>query len=225
MRASNGRVSESGDVKNRRPLKTRGRAWARWLTGVLAATPLTPNGISLLGMLFAFSGFAAYLWAHFHGQALGFLAAAFCIQARLLCNMMDGLVAVEAGKSAPTGILFNEAPDRLEDAFLLLGGGIASGVLPWGAHLGWMCVALALGTAYVRVLGGSLGLEQDFCGPMAKQHRMFFLTLGSLGAFLETLLGWPRWSLAAVLLLIAFGSFLTLVRRLVRIAAQLKARA
>ena len=46
------------------------------------------------------------------------------------------------------------------------------------APLGWAAAVLAVLTAYVRVLGGSLGLTQHFIGPMAKQHRMFTLTLG-----------------------------------------------
>ena len=50
---------------------------------------------------------------------------------------------------------------------------------------------LAVFTAYVRVLGGSLGLTQHFAGPMAKQHRMFTLTLTTLLAAIETSLGWP----------------------------------
>ena len=44
------------------------------------------------------------------------------MQLRLLCNMMDGLVAVEGGLKSKAGDLFNEAPDRIEDVILLVLG-------------------------------------------------------------------------------------------------------
>jgi len=191
----------------------------------VAKTPLKPNTISVMGIFFALGGFACYLAVGYgNGHPMLFLLAALCIQARLLCNLVDGLVAVEAGKSEPTGVLFNEAPDRLEDALFLLGAGIATGHPFYGIGLGWLCVALALGTAYVRVLGGSLGLVQDFCGPMAKQQRMFFLTVGSIGACAEQWMGYPPRVLISTLLVIAVGTLLTVARRLFRMSALLKAR-
>jgi phosphatidylglycerophosphate synthase len=217
---------EREQVKNRRPLKSRNTWWARVLTSFVARTPLSPNAISLVGVLFAVAGFGIYVLVGHYGLSFyALLGAAACIQMRLLCNMMDGLVAVEAGKSAPTGVLFNEAPDRLEDVLFLLGAGVATAWPFWGLQLGWLCAALALGTAYVRVLGGSLGLEQDFCGPMAKQHRMFFLTVGTLGVVVEWALAGSKWTLPCVLGLIAAGSLVTLFRRIGRIVRQLNARA
>ncbi len=219
-------VVNAGDPVNRRPLKTRSAWWAGSLTRLLARTPLTPNTISLLGIVFALAGGACFAWIGLGGaHASVFLAAAVCIQLRLFCNMMDGLVAVEAGKGEPTGALFNEAPDRLEDVVLLLGAGLAVGIQPLGLHLGWVCAVLALGTAYVRLLGGSLGLAQDFCGPMAKQHRMFFLTLGCFLAYAEFLLTENQYILAGILAFIALGSCWTIVRRLSRIHRQLKGSA
>ena len=50
---------------------------------------------------------------------------------------------------------------------------------------------MAVFTAYVRLLGGSLGMTQHFIGPMAKQHRMFTLTLVTLLAAVESMLGVP----------------------------------
>jgi len=74
------------------------------------------------------------------------------------------------------------------------------------------------------VLGGSLGLPQDFRGPMAKPHRMAVLT----GACLVGALEWPvngtQWALIAAAWIIAVGSFITCGTRSVAIARQLKAR-
>ena len=140
---------------------------------------------------------------------------------RLLCNLLDGLVAVEGGRKSPYGPLFNEAPDRIEDSLFLIAAGHAAGLL-W---LGLLAAVLACLTAYLRALGASFGLPQDFRGPMAKPHRMAALTLGSIAAFAEAAWRGSFVALEAALWLIAAGAALTAVRRTWRIAAQLKAGA
>lgn len=57
-------------------------------------------------------------------------------------------------------------------ALILVAAGYAAGI----AWLGWLAALLAVTTAYVRLLGGSLAVPQDFGGVMAKQHRMAVLT-------------------------------------------------
>ncbi len=47
-------------------------------------------------------------------------------------------------------------------------------------ELGFLCAIAAVLTAYVRGFGGSAGLPQDFCGPMAKQQRMATLTFACI---------------------------------------------
>ncbi len=49
------------------------------------------------------------------------LLAACLIQLRLLANMFDGMVAIEQGRQSPLGELYNEIPDRVSDAFILIG--------------------------------------------------------------------------------------------------------
>ena len=119
------------------------------------------------------------------------LAAAAAIQLRLLCNMLDGMLAVEEGFKTRTGDIYNDLPDRVADVLILVGAGYSIRYLPGGAMLGWAAAVAAVFTAYVRLLGGSLGVTQHFIGPMAKQHRMFTLTLATLLAAVETMLGLP----------------------------------
>jgi len=214
------------ETLNRRPLKTRSMPWAGALARRLAQMGATPNGVSVLGIFIALGGGAALFGAGAGegGQrALLLGVGAVCIQLRLLCNMLDGLIAVECGLKSKVGDLYNEVPDRLEDCALLLGAGVASTVA-YGVHLGWAAAILAVATAYVRVLGGSLGFAQDFCGPMAKQHRMFFLTVACLLGAAEALFLESRVAVAAGLLLILSGSLVTFIRRLRRIARALHTR-
>ena len=89
-----------------------------------------------------------------------------------MCNLLDGMVAIEGGKKSPVGSLYNEFPDRIADSLFIVALGYAIG---WPA-LGWFGALAAALTAYIRVFGGSLGFDQDFRGPMAKQQRMTVLT-------------------------------------------------
>jgi phosphatidylglycerophosphate synthase len=200
-------------AESRRPLKSRDTRWAKVLASALAARRVTPNGISIAGMVFATLGAAGFLAASLDPKfwipmlALGVAGA----QLRLLCNLLDGMVAVEGGLKGKAGDLFNEAPDRYADIILLVGAGYAAGI-PW---LGWMAATAAVLTAYVRAFGASLGRGQDFCGPLAKPQRMFYLTLGCLGAMVHPpVLLWALW-------LIALGTFFTAVRRVARLYRQL----
>ena len=98
------------------------------------------------------------------------------------------------------------------------------GISTYGVSLGWAAAVLALLTAYVRVLGGSLGVTQHFIGPMAKQHRMFTLTVAAVLAGVEALVGAPPRAIRIGLVVIVAGSIVTVVRRTRRITSEVRAR-
>ena len=200
-------------LANRRPLKSRSTPWAAALARLLLRTPIKPNAVSLAGIGFAAAGAGAFALAADQGR-WWWLAGAICVQLRLLANLLDGLIAVEGRRHSATGALYNEFPDRIEDSLLLIAAGYAAGQ----PALGWASALAAVGTAYVRALGGSLGLPQDFAGPMAKQHRMAVLTAGAvLAALLPAL---PV--MTVVLGTIVAGATLTAALRLRRIAQALR---
>lgn len=200
---------------NRRPIKTRASLWAQTAARWLAQHDISPNQISVFSILFAASGAAAL-----YGQpdAGGLLLCALCIQARLICNLLDGMVAVEHGKQSALGALYNEMPDRVADTLFLLALGYAAN-LP---ALGWLAALAAALTAYVRVFGGALGLAQDFRGPMAKQHRMAVMTLACLAAIAELAWRGSLHSLSVGVVVIAAGGLLTCLTRTRAIARQLQ---
>jgi phosphatidylglycerophosphate synthase len=138
----------------------------------------------------------------------------------LLCNLFDGMVAIEGGRQSPVGGLYNEVPDRLADSLFIVPLGYAIGT-PW---LGWAGALAAAVTAYIRVLGGSLGLAQDFRGPMAKQHRMAVLTIACALGALEVSVWGSCWALTFAAWIIAIGSTVTCGTRLIAISRQLRAR-
>ena len=211
---------------NRRQLKTRSRALPARIAAGLAGARVTPNQVSVLGILFALGAAFAFWAAHGRtgwGGAAMLFAAAAGIQLRLLCNLLDGMLAIEGGLKTSGGELYNEIPDRIADIAILLGAGYALRDVAWGVSLGWTAALLAVLTAYVRLLGGSLRLKQDFGGPMAKQHRMFTLTLGALIAGVEVLLRGTMWAIAIALVVIVIGAAITFARRTISIARELGA--
>lgn len=219
-------VALDGD---RRPLSTRDAAWAKALAAALAKRRVAPNAISIASVLAAVLGGAALVLvpeASSMWQRAGLLvAAAAMIQLRLVCNLLDGMVAVEGGLRTKTGDVFNDLPDRLADVFLIAGAGYAVREVEHGIELGWIAASLALITAYVRVLGKAVGAGTSFLGPMAKQHRMATLTVACLvaaalsarDAAAFTASGLGARVLVAALLAIALGCIWTIARRVRRI--------
>ena len=220
-------IETRSEATYRRSLATRDAAWPIAIARSLARFGMTPNAVSMLGVAFAFAAAAAlaYSTAPVAVPATAtLLIAAGCIQLRLLCNLLDGMLAVEMGLKTPTGELFNDLPDRIADVVILVGAGYAVRDQPYGLALGWSAAVLALLTAYVRVLGGSLGLTQHFIGPMAKQHRMFTLTIATLLSAVETVLAMPLRAMRVGLALIVVGSIATACRRTRRIVKEVEAR-
>ena len=209
----------------RRELKTRQTRWAARLAAWLARTGVSPNAISVASFVFAsVSGgcYAATVRAHaLWADVVLLLAAAAGIQLRLLCNMLDGMVAVEWGRASRAGEIFNDLPDRLADTIIFCGAGYAAGG-QHGPTLGWAAAVVSLLTAYLRVLGRSVGAGTYFIGPMAKQHRMALLTAASVLSAATIHQGWSGRILTATLAVVVVGALITCVRRLQRILADLE---
>lgn len=208
------------EADNRRPLASRNARWAQAPARRLAATSITPNRISIASIVAgAVAGAAFWATSYFDGAsrvALLLVAATFC-QIRLLCNLMDGLVAIEGGKRAADGPFWNECPDRASDMLILVGVGMAAGA----PALGWAAAALAVLTAYVRELGHTCGAPADYSGPMAKPQRMAVVTAAAALAIFEPLLQREGWVLWLALWIVAVGAAWTALRRSARILAHL----
>lgn len=210
--------------QSRRPISTRNSGWAQSIARKLSKTGITPNQISGLSVVFSLLAFGFYTLfsttnpEHLWTAGWPLLAAIVAIQCRLLCNLFDGMVAMEGGKASSDGAFWNEFPDRVADLLILLGAGIAIGDI----SLGWAAAALSIFVSYTRELGRANGLPADYSGPMAKQHRMALLSVATLAAFLE-----PIWTdkpgvLYWALVLICVGCGVTIIRRAAKQISKLK---
>ena len=211
----------------RRPIKARESAWASLAAEHLAAAGVTPNQISIASVACAAASglcfFSAGVAATALMRAVFLVLAGLAIQLRLICNLLDGMVAVEGGLKTKSGEIFNDMPDRIADPLILIGAGCFPGTL-LAATLGWLAALLAVLTAYVRVLGGSAGATQYFTGPMAKQHRMAVLTVASVLSAVEAFFTAEPTIMTLALAVIAIGCVVTVARRVRLIVAELESK-
>lgn len=205
------------ELGSRRPLKSRGVPIFRAMAAKLSAAGISADAISATGLIFGLGGGLSLVctWRFDGIVQTGFwLAAAACVQLRLLCNMLDGMVAVEGGRKSPLGPLWNEIPDRVSDSATLIGAGYALYGVP---ELGWAAALLAMMTAYIRAIGAQNGAGEAFLGWFSKPRRMFFVTVACLAGAA----GFASIAMPAMLWLIVIGSAVTCVQRLMWIGGRI----
>lgn len=204
-------------IENRRPIKSRSAKWAEFSAQKLVIWGITPNAVSMISIFFAVIGAGILMISK---SPIALILVVVMIQARLICNLLDGMVAIEGGKKTPVGAMYNEIPDRFADSFLIIALGYAIGI-EW---LGWAGALMAMFTAYIRLLGGSLGLAQDFRGPMAKQHRMAVMSIACIAGAVEGLMFSTNYALVIAAWIIFLGSFITVFTRMSAIANALRVK-
>ena len=215
------------DSPDRRPIAARRFGIFGTMAKRLATTGVSANAISVAGMVAGLAGGAALVATSYATSAwlasVCFLLAAGLVPLRLLANMLDGMVAIETGTTSPTGELYNDVPDRISDAAILIGLGYAIG---GNVPLGFAAALVATMTAYIRAAGKAAGAPSQFCGPMAKQQRMAVVIVTSLLAAMLPLtkVALPVGLPTVALWIITIGSAWTCVRRLRRIAVALRAK-
>ena len=212
---------------DRRPIPARQTPWASAVAGWLARAGVQPNQVSVFGVVVAALAGACIVIGARSGtgwhMAL-FVTAAALIPLRLLCNLFDGMLAVEMGLQTRSGMVYNDLPDRVADAVILVCAGYAITGIEWGRDLGWATGLLAVMTAYVRLLGGASGTTQDFSGPMAKQQRMAVIALACLLAAAGVRWGWSDRVLITALGVVIAGCVVTVARRTLHIIRELESR-
>lgn len=216
----------AGQTIDRRPIATRNREWAKAATAWLAARNISPNAISIAGMCACIVAGIALTLTSISDYRILWIVAAAGAQLRLTANMLDGMVALASNRASKVGELYNEMPDRLSDAAVFIGAGFA-----WGGNitLGYVATILAIFTAYIRAAGKSAGAPNEFCGPMAKQHRMLVITLVCVYSAIVPrtwqILHLENFEVGVIslgLAVIIVGSLITITRRLTRIANALR---
>ena len=97
------------EVDGRREIASRNTAWANNIARKLTRWGVTPNQISMMSVFFAMVGclllIGTVIYPGFN-KYVAYILFIVCMQSRLLCNLFDGMVAIEGGKKSANGDLY-----------------------------------------------------------------------------------------------------------------------
>lgn len=133
-------------------------------------------------------------------------------------DLVDGIMAREAGASGPWGSFLDSTLDRIQDAAIFLAlswWGFGAGQTPAVGVLAGVCLALGMLVSYARAKAESLGLTAS--GGVAERAERLVLTLVFAGL---TGLGLPTVVLTTVLALLAVASLVTVLQRMAAVRRQ-----
>lgn len=159
---------------SRRPIAETFRKTADAAVRVCVRLGVHPDVISYASIVAAALA-AVCFWRAGDFPRLLLVAPLFCY-VRLWLNMLDGMVALAAGKASRRGEILNDLPDRVSDVLIFAGvahSGLAHAPLAYWASI------LAVMTAYVGLFGQAVAGRREFGGMMSKPWRMVVLHAGA----------------------------------------------
>jgi archaetidylinositol phosphate synthase len=183
-------------------LKQRAQSWLTSEAALLHRLGLTPNHVSILGLLLAFLSAVTYWQWHFHPVLL--ILAPLLMLASGLLDALDGAIARIYGETTKFGGFFDSLLDRYADAVILCGiilGGLTE--VSWGlaALMGSLLVS------YVRARAEAVGVKMESVGLAERAERILLLAFASFLSYLW--LDALNWSI----ILLAILTNLTVVQR------------
>jgi len=185
-------------------LKQRAQLWLTSEATMLHNLGLSPNQISILGIIFAVLSAITY-WQWKLNSLLLILAPLLMLASGLL-DALDGALARLYGEATNFGGFFDSLLDRYADAIIICGiilGGLTD--ITWGlaALMGSLLVS------YARARAEAAGVKMESVGLAERAERLVLLALASFLSFvwLEAL-GWG-------VLVLAILTNLTVVQRVI----------
>ncbi len=190
-------------------LRPRARRLAEWPARLIARTGVSPNALTLIGLLL--NVVVAVVLALGHpvaGGVLVLLANAF--------DMLDGALARVTGKVSRFGAFLDSTMDRYEEAVLYLGIGVwlysqGNGLL---LLAGYLAIIGSILVSYTRARAESLGIGGEV-GWLPRPERLVLLAVALIFHY---------YLLAPVLLLLAVFTNVTAVQRILHVRRELDSK-
>lgn len=176
------------------------RRWAEWLLTPLRDSPISPNVLTLIGLVLSVVTAGVIAGGHpLAGGCLVLVAGLF--------DMFDGALARVKGIPSVFGAFFDSCLDRVSEGVILLGvllylqreGYTMGPALVFAAAFGSLMIS------YARARAEGLGLECKV-GLLARPERVVLLAVGLI---------LHQWLLLPALILMATLTTLTTVQRIV----------
>jgi CDP-diacylglycerol--glycerol-3-phosphate 3-phosphatidyltransferase len=183
--------------------KQRGRRLLKPLVSALAAMRVSATAVTILGLPLSIG--AGYFFATGQFMLGGVLAALVG-----LCDTLDGELSRRTGTASALGAFIDSTVDRLSESFVLVG-------FYWYYRDSWfgllavVALVFSLMVSYVRARAEGVGRECKV-GFFERPVRVLVLLFGAL------VLG--RTWMPAALGIIALGSFMTVIQRMIYVLSQ-----
>lgn len=177
----------------------RGAGWLlERVVKALSATGITPNVLTVVGMVVNVWAAVLFAYGEFRGAAAVLFLAGFL-------DMADGQVARHSGRTSAFGAFLDSTLDRYSDLGLYMGLVVYYTLIGRPFYMGLAAIAMASSfmVSYSRARAESL-IPQCKVGFMERPERLVLLIIG--GAFLR---------MAPVLWVIAILSTLTVIHRVI----------
>ena len=174
------------------------------LVDMLEHSLITPNQISLLGLIIALlAGFSFYT-----GES-GYVGGIVLISLSGILDLLDGELARRRGEDSNKGDLIDHVFDRYSDIAII--GGLAAGV---GQYLvGFIAVTGVLMTSYVGTQIQAGGFSRDYTGLIVRADRFVLIILAVLiDISIKVTIG-PFDAITWLLILVGVGGHITTVQR------------
>lgn len=142
---------------------------------------LTPDGISVVSLLFAVAAGVAYFFASPGGVL--YLAGAVFVFLNGWLDLLDGAVARETNVASPAGDLLDHVVDRYADIVIV--AGLAGGTGRYG--LGFAAVTGVVMTSYLGTQAQAVGLDRVYGGLVGRADRLALVGLVTVAAAFTTL--------------------------------------
>ncbi len=139
---------------------------------------LTPNAVTVIGFILAFSTAAFYALTS-PQQPILLLVAVILLMLSGFCDTLDGILARTYQQASAFGGFLDSLLDRYADA-LVLGGIIISGACNLIAGLA--ALASSLMVSYSRARAEAIGIKMETVGLAERPERIIILAIASLVA-------------------------------------------
>jgi CDP-diacylglycerol--glycerol-3-phosphate 3-phosphatidyltransferase len=204
-------VSRAAAIKHGYTTGARSLA-SRSISG-LARTRVTPNALTVSGVLLCALASILVLFENRHEIAFYWLAATVFVVGSLL-DVLDGALARAGGKATPFGAFLDSTTDRVTEGFMLTA---IAYVLARHHHPVFVAVAVtavagSFLVSYTRARAEALGLRGDV-GIGSRAERVVVITAGLVLA--------PWGVLPWALVLLAATAWVTVVQRVLHVRKQL----
>lgn len=190
-------------------IRPRARRLAEWPAGLLARTGVSPNTLTLVGLLLNVLVAAVLASGHpLAGGVLVLFANAF--------DMLDGALARITGKTSRFGAFLDSTVDRYEEALVYLGIGIWLFERGDGPLLlaGYLAIIGSILVSYARARAESLGVGGEV-GWLPRPERIVLLAVALI---------FHTYLLAPVLWVLAVLTNVTAVQRILHVRRELESR-